>query len=73
MIFFQYLKQYLYYSIFNRLLRVSEGALELVDCSEMLPGFKYAPGFTNWKVFDANFNEYKSFDEVPFLFVHPHC
>ena len=31
----------------------------------MLPGFKYAPGFTNWKVFDDNFNEYNSFEEVP--------
>ena len=31
----------------------------------MLPGFKYAPGLTNWKVYDANFNEYNSFDEVP--------
>ena len=37
----------------------------MVDCSKMLPGFKYAPGFTNWKVFDHEMVEYKNFDQVP--------
>ena len=48
-----------------RLLKVSEGALELIDCSKMLEGFNYAPGFSNWKVFDSEMNEYNHYEEVP--------
>ena len=48
-----------------RLLKVSEGALELIDCSKMLEGFNYAPGFTNWKVFGNDMNEYNHYEQVP--------
>ena len=49
---------------FLRLLRVSDGSLELMDCSSILPGFNYAPGFQNWNVYDGNFNFVPSFNEV---------
>ena len=48
-----------------RLLKVSEGALELIDCSKTLEGFDYAPGFTNWKVFGNDMNEYYHYEQVP--------
>ena len=44
---------------------MSEGALKLIDCSKMLHGFKYAPGFTNWKVFGNDMNEYNHYEQVP--------
>ena len=31
----------------------------------MLHGFKYAPGFTNWKVFGNDMNEYNHYEQVP--------
>ena len=31
----------------------------------MLDGFKYAPGFTNWKVFGNDMNEYNHYEQVP--------
>ena len=36
-----------------------------MDCSKILPGFRYAPGLLNWKVFDKNFHEHHSLEEVP--------
>ena len=31
----------------------------------MLPGFNYAPGFTNWKVFNSEVVEYQNYEQVP--------
>ena len=31
----------------------------------MLPGFNYAPGFTNWKVFNSDVVEYQNYEQVP--------
>ena len=31
----------------------------------MLEGFNYAPGFTNWKVFGNDMNEYNHYEQVP--------
>ena len=31
----------------------------------MLPGFNYAPGFTNWKVFNSEVVEYENYEQVP--------
>ncbi|RLN91580.1 hypothetical protein BBJ28_00017097 [Nothophytophthora sp. Chile5] len=37
-------------AVVAELLRRSDGALELVDCSEMLPGLVTRPGITSWEV-----------------------
>ena len=50
------------------MLKISDGALELIDCSQMLPGFKYLPGFTNWKVFDSQMNQYSKYEDLPEAF-----
>lgn len=53
-------------SVLHRLLKDAEGALELVDGAEFVPGLKYAPGLSNWELSDKNVDKfYKSFDEVP--------
>lgn len=53
-------------SVMHRLLKDAEGALELVDASELVPGLKYAPGNSYWELSDKNVDKfYKSFDEVP--------
>ncbi|XP_055298794.1 tRNA (cytosine(34)-C(5))-methyltransferase [Sitodiplosis mosellana] len=53
-------------SVLHRLLKDAEGALELVDGSELVPGLKYAPGISYWELSDKNCEKfYKTFDEVP--------
>lgn len=53
-------------AVLHRLLKDSEGALELVDIDHLVPGLKYAPGISYWEVADKECNEfYRSFDEVP--------
>lgn len=53
-------------AVLHRIIRDSEGALELLDISDMLPGLKYAKGIASWKVTDKECqNFYRSFDEVP--------
>ena len=36
-----------------------------MDCDGKLPGLKFAKGFTDWKVFDADMNVHESFEQVP--------
>lgn len=53
-------------AVLHRLLKDSEGALELVDISHHVPGLKYVPGINYWEVADKDCNEfYRSFDDVP--------
>ena len=55
----------MYIDFVFRLLKISDGALELIDCSKILNGFNHAPGFTNWKVYDQDMNVYHNYDQVP--------
>lgn len=53
-------------AVLHRLIKDADGALELVDGSEFVPGLKYLPGLSNWDVAVRECNEfYSSFDQVP--------
>ncbi|KAJ8923887.1 hypothetical protein NQ315_006663 [Exocentrus adspersus] len=51
-------------AVIHRLLCESNGALELVDVSDTLPGLKFSPGMEEWLVCSRNLDVYKNFDEV---------
>lgn len=53
-------------AVMHRLIKDSEGALELIDVSTLVDGLKFAPGQSYWELADKECKEfYKSFDEVP--------
>ena len=52
-------------AVISRLLKISEGSLELIDCSQVLPGFKYAEGFENWRVFSSEMQVFETMQDVP--------
>lgn len=53
-------------AVLHRLIKESEGALELVDASAFVPGLKYLPGLSYWEIAVKECNEfYSSFDQVP--------
>lgn len=53
-------------AVLHRLLKESDGALELVDISHHVPGLKYVAGLTYWEPTDKECqNFYKSYEEVP--------
>lgn len=53
-------------AVLHRLLKDSEGALELVDATELVPGLKYAKGISYWELTGKDCQDfYKTFDEVP--------
>lgn len=52
-------------AVIYRLLKDSDGALELVDATDMLPGLKTTPGMTYWEPATKDMVFYKSFEEVP--------
>lgn len=53
-------------AVLHRLIKESEGALELVDASDLVPGLKFSPGLTYWELAVKECNEfYSSFDQVP--------
>lgn len=53
-------------AVLHRLLRDSEGTMELVDIGYLVPGLKYSAGISDWKVTDKECREYyQSFDSVP--------
>lgn len=52
-------------AIIAALLEKSEGALELADASSDLPGLKYMPGITSWKVMTKDSQWYSDWSEVP--------
>ncbi|XP_060721611.1 RNA cytosine C(5)-methyltransferase NSUN2 [Tachysurus vachellii] len=52
-------------AVIASLLEKSEGALELADASADLPGLKYMPGITSWKVMTREGQWYTNWSEVP--------
>ncbi|XP_051927888.1 RNA cytosine C(5)-methyltransferase NSUN2 [Hippocampus zosterae] len=52
-------------AVIAALLEKSEGALELVDCSSDLPGLKWMPGVTSWKLMTKEGKWYTDWSEVP--------
>ncbi|MCI4395396.1 hypothetical protein PGIGA_G00179860 [Pangasianodon gigas] len=52
-------------AVIASLLERSEGALELADASTDLPGLKYMPGITSWKVMTREGHWYSDWSEVP--------
>ncbi|XP_043921338.1 RNA cytosine C(5)-methyltransferase NSUN2 isoform X2 [Protopterus annectens] len=52
-------------AVIMSLLEKSEGALELADVSSELPGLKWMPGITSWKVMTKEGQWYSDWSEVP--------
>uniref|UniRef100_A0A673IJ42 tRNA (cytosine(34)-C(5))-methyltransferase n=1 Tax=Sinocyclocheilus rhinocerous TaxID=307959 RepID=A0A673IJ42_9TELE len=52
-------------AVIAALLEKSEGALELADASADLPGLKYMPGITSWKVMTKEGQWFSDWSEVP--------
>ena len=52
-------------AVIGRLLTVADGALELIDVSNELPGLNWAPGHTSWHVLDSKMNQYNTYEDVP--------
>ncbi|KAJ8273145.1 hypothetical protein GJAV_G00098010 [Gymnothorax javanicus] len=52
-------------AVIASLLEKSEGALELEDASDDLPGLKRMPGMTNWKLMTRGGEWYTNWSEVP--------
>ncbi|KAM4630711.1 RNA cytosine C(5)-methyltransferase NSUN2 [Polymixia lowei] len=52
-------------AVIAALLEKSEGALELADSSDDLPGLKWMPGVTSWKLMTKEGQWYKDWSEVP--------
>ncbi|KAM9434239.1 RNA cytosine C(5)-methyltransferase NSUN2 [Clarias gariepinus] len=52
-------------AVIASLLEKSEGALELADASADLPGLKYMPGITSWKLMTKEGQWYSEWSEVP--------
>uniref|UniRef100_A0AAX7SZ64 tRNA (cytosine(34)-C(5))-methyltransferase n=1 Tax=Astatotilapia calliptera TaxID=8154 RepID=A0AAX7SZ64_ASTCA len=52
-------------AVIAALLEKSEGALELADCSADLPGLKWMPGVTSWKLMTKEGQWYTDWSEVP--------
>ncbi|XP_068154387.1 tRNA (cytosine(34)-C(5))-methyltransferase [Drosophila tropicalis] len=53
-------------AVLQRIIKDSDGALELVDAGHLVPGLKYNPGMTNWKLATKDVDQvFSTFDEVP--------
>lgn len=52
-------------AVLHRLIKESDGALELIDGSNMVPGLKFSPGLSYWELAAKEINFYKTFDDVP--------
>ncbi|XP_017101570.2 tRNA (cytosine(34)-C(5))-methyltransferase [Drosophila bipectinata] len=53
-------------AVLQRILKDADGALELVDAGHLVPGLKYKPGMTYWKLATKEVDQiFDSFDEVP--------
>ncbi|XP_034401448.1 RNA cytosine C(5)-methyltransferase NSUN2 [Cyclopterus lumpus] len=52
-------------AVIAALLEKSEGALELVDCSADLPGLKWMPGVSSWKLMTKEGHWFADWSEVP--------
>lgn len=52
-------------AVLHRLIKDSEGALEIVDSSSLVPGLKHLPGMTKWDLASKDIECFKSFEDVP--------
>ncbi|XP_045855246.1 RNA cytosine C(5)-methyltransferase NSUN2 isoform X1 [Meles meles] len=52
-------------AVIASLLEKSEGALELADVSSELPGLKWMPGITHWKVMTKDGQWFSEWEDVP--------
>ena len=53
-------------AVLQRIIADADGALEIVDAAHMVPGLKFKPGMTSWKLATKQVDEiFTSFDEVP--------
>ncbi|KAH8380926.1 tRNA (cytosine(34)-C(5))-methyltransferase [Drosophila serrata] len=53
-------------AVLQRILKDADGALELVDAGHLVPGLKYKPGMTDWKLATKEVDQvFANFDEVP--------
>jgi tRNA (cytosine34-C5)-methyltransferase len=52
-------------AVIAEILRLTEGAVEIVDMSEQLPELKRRPGMDRWKLFDSNGEETERSEFVP--------
>lgn len=52
-------------SVLQRLIADSEGSLEIVDASELVPTLVYNPGMTDWVLASKENEIFKTFEEVP--------
>lgn len=52
-------------AVLQRIIQDSDGALEIVDGSNLVPGLKFNPGMTDWVLASRDLEIFKSFDQVP--------
>ncbi|XP_059619990.1 tRNA (cytosine(34)-C(5))-methyltransferase [Phlebotomus argentipes] len=52
-------------AVIVRLLKESEGALELIDASNLVPGLKFTPGMRKWELAAKDMSFYADFQAVP--------
>lgn len=53
-------------SVVHRLLKEADGAIELIDVADSLPGLKFHPGLSHWEIAVKDCTTfYNSFDDVP--------
>jgi tRNA (cytosine34-C5)-methyltransferase len=52
-------------AVIAEILRLTEGAVEIVDISEKLPELKRRPGMDRWKLFDSNGEQIERSEFVP--------
>lgn len=53
-------------AVLHRLLKDTEGALELVDVSDLVPGLNFVEGLSHWQLADKDCTTfYDSFADVP--------
>lgn len=53
-------------AVVQRMLEYAKNSIKLIDASDLVPGLKYMPGLTKWKVTSRDINTcYSSFEEVP--------
>uniref|UniRef100_W8C460 tRNA (cytosine(34)-C(5))-methyltransferase n=1 Tax=Ceratitis capitata TaxID=7213 RepID=W8C460_CERCA len=53
-------------AVLQRVIADADGALEIVDAAHLVPGLKFKPGMTNWKLATKEVDQiFTTFDEVP--------
>lgn len=52
-------------AIVHRLLVAAEGALELIDVSDKLPGLKYSRGLSHWTITARDLTPFNTPEDVP--------